>query len=489
MRRKTGKENKTKEKRKTYLKEFLYFLLLFTTVSLPVFSLTFIAYFEPSSLNQVLFHMHMTLTQDALSASLTPIYFGLFNTFYISVICYVLTLLPFRVIRRNRKIFKVSFILIFVIAAFGICEKELKASRFLMTVFEGPSRFYQEHYQDPKEAHFSFPAHKRNLIVVFLESVENSYFDERLFGENLMPHFSTLMQENVTFNGYQAIDGTQWTIGSHVAMLCGVPLKTAVTKNSKNPEKKTFLKNLYCFPELMRDNGYITSYMKGAHLSFADTDVFLKDHGFVRLKGNESTIGHPLPDSEIGAFAGLRDRITYQNALEEIRFLNAQEKPFFFALLTLDTHFPEGFYDPQCGARKNNDFSDIVRCADTMLFTFYDDLKKEGFLDNTTVIFIGDHLTMRNDVFTKVLQNKDRQIVNAFINPLNKPLLSNRQYTAMDMAPTFLEAIGITNSKHSFGLGRSLFSEEKTLIEALPLFDVRKSLDRRSKLYQNFIEN
>ena len=71
--------------------------------------------------------------------------------------------------------------------AFGI-------NRFqLMTLFDAyfsDSPYIEENFVDPDEANLKFPEQKRNLIHIYLESMENTFFSKDLggyFDENLMP--------------------------------------------------------------------------------------------------------------------------------------------------------------------------------------------------------------------------------------------------------------------------------------------------------------
>ena len=55
------------------------------------------------------------------------------------------------------------------------------------------STIYQENYVDPLAANITFPQQKRNLIYIYLESMENSYMDTESGGAlqcNVMPELT-----------------------------------------------------------------------------------------------------------------------------------------------------------------------------------------------------------------------------------------------------------------------------------------------------------
>ncbi|MBR6542145.1 MAG: hypothetical protein IKT73_02950, partial [Anaerotignum sp.] len=83
---------------------------------------------------------------------------------------------------------------------------------------------YQDEYVDPLKAEITFPEEKRNLIYIFLESMENTYMSEEVGGAldfNAMPELTKLVQdeENINFShtdgigGFHDMTGASWTIG------------------------------------------------------------------------------------------------------------------------------------------------------------------------------------------------------------------------------------------------------------------------------------
>ena len=62
-------------------------------------------------------------------------------------------------------------------------------------------------------------------------------------------------------------------------------------------------------------------------------------------------------------------------------------------------------------------------------------------------------------------REENRKWVTILINPAKTPSNKRRQFTSIDITPTMLEAMGFDIAEHRFGLGASLFSEEKTLLE------------------------
>ena len=87
-------------------------------------------------------------------------------------------------------------------------------------------------------------------------------------------------------------------------------------------------------------------------------------------------------------------------------------------LLTVDTHFEDGYVSEACTDLKYDDkYSNSISCADSMLYQFINWIKQQDFYENTTIVIAGDHLTMDVDFFENYKEREqDRRVYNAFIN-------------------------------------------------------------------------
>ena len=67
------------------------------------------------------------------------------------------------------------------------------------------------------------PENPRNLVILYLESLERTYMDEQRF-PGLTPNLAQLEERAVTFTDLGQTDGATFTVGGMVATQCGVPL-------------------------------------------------------------------------------------------------------------------------------------------------------------------------------------------------------------------------------------------------------------------------
>ena len=70
---------------------------------------------------------------------------------------------------------------------FGVKKLSLQK---LYAAYADDSPYIEDNFADPKKVKMTFPEKKRNLIHIYLESMENSYFSKELGGymdTNLLP--------------------------------------------------------------------------------------------------------------------------------------------------------------------------------------------------------------------------------------------------------------------------------------------------------------
>ena len=78
--------------------------------------------------------------------------------------------------------------------AFSLCAKKLEVIDYIKT-YTKSSTLYEDEYVDPSKVEYTFPEKKRNLIYIFLESVESSFVPEEEGGicsNNLIPELNEI---------------------------------------------------------------------------------------------------------------------------------------------------------------------------------------------------------------------------------------------------------------------------------------------------------
>lgn len=362
--------------------------------------------------------------------------------------------------------------------------------------------FYEEHYVDSHQVKITAPAKKRNLIMIFAESMESTYANADYFGDNLIPHLQKYAEDNIHFShneglgGFQNINGAKYTQASMVSQLCAIPLRLPVRAKRYRP-KNGFLPGALCLGDILAENGYNQSFMIGMTKFFSGTDRYLETHGNQKVLDWEFySVRDNLPDdTDEKRKRIVRDIDLFNYAKAEILELAGQNKPFSFTIMTMDTHFGDEHFEPKKCQIKYHDKKlkdkynpkNVVSCSDLQISEFVEWIKSQPFYENTEVVIVGDHLTMSSTIFDDKVE---RTVYDVYMNSSiqDKSHTKNRQFTALDTLPTLLEGLGYTIEGHKLGLGVSLFSGEKTLLEqGISLDTLNTELDRQSKVYDKLL--
>jgi len=361
-------------------------------------------------------------------------------------------------------------------ATFWMCD--VSAFKYVTADF-GPD-YFAANYVRPE----SVPLHERkakNLIVIYVESLEQGYANSTVFGRDLLAPLTGL--KGASFADYEQAPGTGWTIAALVATQCGVPLErvTIFDGNTQGQVMNSFLKHAVCLTDLLAQQGYRNVFMGGASTSFAGKDKFLNQHHYHEVYGREEWLKSGVPASAMNGW-GLYDTDLFSRAKTKLRELAAAHQKFNLTLLTVDTHEPAGHLSASCARQGYEQFAGVVSCTASEVADFVRYARDNGYLDDTNIVILGDHLSRRNPLSEQLAQLPERTIFNAFIAK-TAPQPNRAQLLHFDLMPTMLEFAGYTVQGGRMGLGYSGFSQHGPQ----PPADRQAAMDRdllnRSDLY------
>ena len=194
-----------------------------------------------------------------------------------------------------------------------------------------------------------------------------------------------------------------------------------------------------------------------------------------------------LIDDDYYVFWGYEDKKLFKNAKDMILEAAENDMPFNFTILTVDTHFTDGYMDSSCEEVFDTKYANAIYCSDQKIYSFVKWLMKQDFYEDTTIIISGDHLTMQQG-FYQNLGNYQRTMYNTIINSPIEPINEkNRQFSQFDMFPTTLAALGVKIEGEKLGLGVNLYSDQKTLLEEFGFEYVNEELSKKSFFYDNVL--
>jgi len=353
------------------------------------------------------------------------------------------------------------------------------------------SKFIEENYVDPKGIELHFPEKKRNLIYIYMESTELTFMDEAhggAFPDNLLPEMTALSKEGEDFsgegdsrNGGISLPGATWTMGAIFAQSTGLPLKISIEQNSMDSQK-AFFPSVTALQDILKEEGYTQKFLLGSVGYFGGRELYMKDHGDVKVEDFSYWKRKNKFPKDYWVNWGFEDEKLYSYAREELSNLAKEDKPFNLTLLTVDTHFPDGYVCRLCQNNyPDNQYANVYRCASRQVTDFVNWIKKQNFYENTTIVISGDHPTMDRDFCDHVPKSYQRKVYTVFLNSAAKRKDRNkREYSTFDYFPTTLAAMGVEIPGNRLGLGTNLFSGESTLTEKFGKKEEKKELEERS---------
>lgn len=377
-----------------------------------------------------------------------------------------------------------------------ICLKQLGVSDYIKSQMQS-SKFIEDNYVKPDTVSLAFPEKKRNLIYIFMESMESTFISKTQGGAmeyDIIPELTKLAQNNTNFSeddmtgGSYATYGTTWTVGAMVAQTSGLPLLLPIDGNSYG-DYTAFLPGAVSLGDILKNEGYNQEIMVGSDISFGGRGLYFSQHGSYDLWDYSTAVNEGKIDSDYRVWWGYEDKKLYEYAKEEVTKLADKDEPFNFTMLTVDTHHIGGYKCDICGDKYDVQYENVLACASSQVYEFVKWLKTQDFYENTTIVISGDHPTMDNVYMDSYYDgSKERRVYNCLINSaVDTSKNKNRKFTSMDLFPTTLAAIGVQIEGERLGLGTNLYSDMQTLSEEYGYEYIDNELAKNSKFYNKQI--
>ncbi len=362
------------------------------------------------------------------------------------------------------------------------------------------STVFEDEYVNPDDVKISFPEEKRNLIYIFLESMETTYFSKEQGGaleKSIIPELYSLADKNINFShndgvgGFLTPNGTTWTVAAMTAHTSGVPLKAPPSFEQNTYGADSFLPGLTTLSDVLNKNGYYQALMVGSASEFANRNVLYKDHKTDKVYDLYTAREDGIVPKDYHVWWGMEDKHLFKYAKRELTEIAKRDEPFAFSLLTVDTHFSNGYICDLCDDKFNEQYENVMACSSKQVANFINWIKRQSFYKDTTIVIVGDHLTMDSEYIGRnVEKGFDQRVYNCIINSaVEGTNYKNRQFTAFDLFPTTLASIGYKIEGERLGLGTNLFSDKLTLPEEMGYDEFNKQLGLNSRYYnENFIQ-
>ena len=364
--------------------------------------------------------------------------------------------LQFFSVRYSKKYFTIVPVLVILCGLLSIAHVfSLKSYvTYLCNGIKNNNDYFNQEYHDPKYVQFNLKK-PNNLVLIYVEGLESTYSNEKLFKRDLLAKLNKLKANSLSFEQFEQVQGASWSIAGLVASQCGIPLKSISIFGLDLSYQSTtnFLSNATCLSDVLASHGYQNVFLQGSNLRFQGFGHFLKTHHYNSIYGKEEWRHKGVKNNQMIGW-GLPDDLLFQHAKSTLTKLISEKKPFNLTIFTVDTHGPTGSLNTNCRQNGGQSFDDIVECTANEIAEFISFIAKQGWLEQLTIVVMGDHLAMGNPAISKLQSSPNRYVFNLIVS--DKKLSKNtNSITHYDMFPTILSALGFNFSGNGLALGRT----------------------------------
>lgn len=362
------------------------------------------------------------------------------------------------------------------------------------------TEIYDKYYVSTANVELTFPKKKKNLVYIYMESMEMSLADESHGGGksvNVIPELTDIALENDCFNGdtnilngARSLYNSTWTIAGLVAQTSGLPLGINHVLTNNINSISSFMPGATTLGDILEKEGYHNVFMLGSDAKFGNRDVYFKEHGNYDIDDYYwARNNNKLPNRSYYVWWGYEDDKLFTYAKEELTSLAESDEPFALSLLTADTHFVDGYLCDDCPDTFTSQYSNVLACSSKKVSELVEWIEAQPWGEDTVIVLNGDHLCMDSKYYEDMPDDYERKTYTVIINSSKKEPDTTRLYSTMDLFPTTLSAMGVTIKGDRLGLGTDLYSDTPTLLEELGENYLNYELSLNSTFYdKNILE-
>ncbi|MFW2489814.1 LTA synthase family protein [Clostridium chromiireducens] len=337
----------------------------------------------------------------------------------------------------------------------------------------------------------------KNLIYIQVESLESFVIGKKINGKEITPNLNKLIQTSLYFpNTFEQVNEGTSSDADLMVNTSMLPLR----------QGSTFFRypntNYNSLPNLLEKEGYSTTAIhpdKGSFWNYANGLIGI---GFDKFSDYYSF----NVDEQIGL--GISDQRYFEQV---VPMLKQQKSPFYSETVTLSSHgpfdIPEKYrelgLDPELNASKLGGYFESVHYTDKQIGHFIDLLTKEGLLENSLIVIMGDHTGVHKyyDDTIGQLSHKEDWYLNTgnptvpflIYDPSSKQGKTfDKMYNGqIDVMPTLLYLLGVEKDKYeNSALGRNLLNTNKSfaVITNGTLKGGENLTDKEKEIYKKSLE-
>jgi phosphoglycerol transferase MdoB-like AlkP superfamily enzyme len=305
----------------------------------------------------------------------------------------------------------------------------------------------------------------KNLIFIQVESLENFVVNQKYNGQEITPRINKLLGNSLYFsNFYEQVNNGNSADADLMVNASVLPVRRGSTFFRFPNNDYTTL------PDLLKTEDYTSK-----SLHSADGNIWNITRGF-KTFGFDACLD--IKDFKSGKIMNMG--VTDESFLNDVSKMADKEKnPFYYYTVTVSSHVPFKMPDDMKGLKMDKTFDDTsmgsyfqaVNYADKQVGNFIDNLDKNGILDNSVVMIIGDHCGVHKYYDDEVEALKEKQPW--WENETKVPLVIYSKNTKaqniktigaeIDILPTIASLMGIDEEEYkNTTMGRNLLNTNKS---------------------------
>ena len=274
--------------------------------------------------------------------------------------------------------------------------------------YDSALKEFNEFYKDvepPKKNEYTGKFEGKNIIVIHGESIQDFLIGLEFNGQEVTPNLNKLAKTGMYFNNFY----TQVSVGtsSDTEFTFNTSLMPA---NIGTAFSDYADKEYVTIPKLLKEKGYYSFAMHGNNGEYWNRRVMHNNLGYDTLIAKDQ---YEI-DEVIGL--GLSDVSFFKQSVQKLKKISEEHENYYgtFIMLTNHTPFSEtdkyGEFDvdiketiinengeeevishPYMEDTKLGNYFKSAHYADYAIGVFLEELEKEGLLENTVIVFYGDH--------------------------------------------------------------------------------------------------
>ncbi|MBR4178588.1 MAG: sulfatase-like hydrolase/transferase [Bacilli bacterium] len=347
----------------------------------------------------------------------------------------------------------------------------------------------------------------KNVLFIHAESIQSFLVDLKINGKEVIPNINKFAKEGIYFSKFYPQISVGTSSDTEFSLLTGLMPSSSGTVFVNYYDRK-----YYGMPYYFQGLGYYTFSAHANNREYWNREIMHKNLGYKDFYAKDNFIIPVDEDDENYIGLGLSDKEFFNQLIPIYKTIKENKSPFFGTIITLSNHSPfndvdkYGEFDvsmsyeyldkngkkqkgkaPYLEGTPMGNYIKSSHYADSAFGELIENLKKDNLLDNTIIIFYGDHearqskkefdrLYNYDPINNGIIDKEDENYVNVYSYTYellkNTPLIiwsNDKEFNLKieetmgmyDVLPTIANMFGF---EEKYSLGHDIFSDKENIV-------------------------